>query len=246
MSTAGSSYIIGQYEREQAASNQPSQKKSMDQNSFLTLLVAQLNHQDPLNPMDDKEMTGQLAQFSSLEQLTGINKGVESLVDKSSGTDLVSGVSFIGKSVKADGYNISKNDGYVSTVYYGLGEPVSDLLMNVYDDEGALVKSMEIGAKQPGSYEAVWDGTNTAGTSMPDGTYSVALVAQDVNGQPVMVQTEISGIVDGVVNDNGQQYLRLQDGRFINYLNVKEVVQTATTNDGGSGDDSADQEDSEG
>ena len=243
MSPVGSSYIIGQYEREQAASNQPNQKKSMDQDSFLTLLVTQLTHQDPMNPMDDKEMTGQLAQFSSLEQLTGINKGVGSLVDNTTHTDLVSGVNFIGKSVKASGYNISKNDGYVSTVYYGLGEPVTDMLMNVYDDEGALVKSMQLGAKKEGSYEAQWDGTNTAGSQMPDGTYSVALVATDANGEPVMVQTEISGIVDGVVNDNGQQYLRLQDGRYVNYLNVKEVVQTATT---GEGDASADQEETEG
>lgn len=217
-------YLGGQEQR-LAASNSPSEHKdSLDKDSFLTILVAQLTHQDPLSPMEDADMTSQLAQFSSLEQLTNINDGISSLNDTMSQNDILTAVSFIGKEVKAEGYKVSLNEGKSSTIYYGFGETVSKIMMNIYDEEGAIVRTVELGSKEAGTYQYTWDGKDENGNKLPDGQYGVGILGEDLNGEYVMVQTEISGTVDGVVTENGTQYLRLEDGRFINMLNVKEVV----------------------
>ena len=217
--------ILGQQESRLAASNSPTEHKtSLDQDAFLTILVAQLTHQDPLNPMEDTEMTSQLAEFSSLEQLTSINDGITNLAASKQQTDMLSAVSFIGKEVKAEGYKISLEDGNASSIYYGFGETVSGIMMNIYDAEGAIVRTIELGSKEAGSYQYEWDGKNDAGELLPDGQYGIGILGEDAEGKHVMVQTEISGVVDAVVNDGGTQYLRLKDGRYLSFLNVKEIV----------------------
>lgn len=217
-------YILGQQEARMEASNSPDHKDSLDQDSFLTILVAQLTHQDPLNPMEDTEMTAQLAEFSSLEQLTSINDGIDNLAVSMHQTDLMSAVSFIGKEVKAEGYKISLEDGNASTIYYGFGETVSGIMMNIYDSEGAIVRTVELGSKEAGTYQYEWDGKDDNGNPLTDGQYGIGILGEDLEGDYVMVQTEVSGTVDAVVNDGGTQYLRLKDGRYLNFLNVKEVV----------------------
>lgn len=216
--------ILGAQEQRLAASNVPEHKTSMDQDDFLTLLVAQLTHQDPLSPMEDTDMTSQLAEFSSLEQLTSINDNIMGLGDNMAQSDMLAAVSFIGKEVKAEGYKVSINEGNVSTIYYGMGEPVSSITMNIYDNEGAIIRTVELGSKEAGSYQYEWDGKNEGGETMPDGVYGIGVLGEDVEGKPVMVQTEVSGQVDAVVNEAGTQYLRLKDGRFLSFLNVKEIV----------------------
>jgi flagellar basal-body rod modification protein FlgD len=206
-------------------------KTSLDQDAYLKILVAQLNHQDPNNPMDDKEMTAQLAQFSSLEQLTNINKGIQSLVDAQSSTNLLSGVNYIGKSIKSTGYNLTKSGDTISTMYYSLGESVSNMNVNIYDSDGTLVRSESLGSKGAGDYTYVWDGKDTNGNKKTDGTYGVAIVAEDTSGSPVLVSSKISGVVTGAKVVNGATMLTLADGRTVDISTVTEVVNTATTSD---------------
>lgn len=233
-------YILGGQESRLAASNAPKHDPNIDQQDFLTLLVAQLTHQDPMNPMEDTEMTGQLAQFSQLEQLTSINTGMDSLIATQTKNDLYDAVSFIGKDVRASGYNVSKKDGSVSKIFYGAGETVAKIKLNIYDKDGEIVRTEEMGGKKAGSYEYEWDGKNDAGKVMPDGVYSVGILAEDLNGEPVMMQTEVAGTVSSVVNDNGTIYMLLDDGRYINFANVKEVVDPVeAAPDGTDGEDNS-------
>lgn len=215
---------LGAQEERLAASNTPTNKTSLGEADFLTLLVAQLTHQDPLNPMEDTDMTSQLAQFSSLTELTKINEGIQTLNTSMTQSDLLSAASYIGKDIKAEGYKISVAEGNASTIYYGFGEAVTEIYMNIYDSEGAIVRTVELGSKEAGTYQYKWDGRDESGDLMPDGTYGVGILGKDVDGKAVMVQTEISGTVDAVVNESGTQYLRLKDGRFVSFLNVKEIV----------------------
>lgn len=235
MSYVNTGYILGQQEARLAESNKPNNKTGMDQDAFLKILVAQLTHQDPMNPVEDKEMTAQLAQFSSLEQLTQINKGITSLTSAQDQNQIHTAVNYIGKHVKASGYSISKDGDTVSTLYYGSGESLAEVKVNIYDKDGAIVRTEYLGSKQAGSYEYVWDGKNDAGQLLPDGKYSIGILGEDTNGKPVMLQTEISGEVTGVVNDNGKSYLQLSDGRYVSFANIKEIVNPATINDSSNG-----------
>ena len=175
-------FILGQQEPRLAASNVPDNKSSLDKDSFLTILVAQLTHQDPLNPMEDTEMTSQLAEFSSLEQLTSINTGIGDLATSMQKSDMISAVSFIGKEVKAEGYKVALNEGNASTIYYGFGETVSGIMINIYDSEGAIVRTVELGNKEAGSYQYEWDGKDDDGK--PPQIMGVTMMAPPGYPQP--------------------------------------------------------------
>lgn len=207
-----------------SSSTSTESSSTLGQADFLTLLVTQLTHQDPMNPMDDKEITSQLAEFSSLEQLTKVNTQIETIIAANNRQELYTAVGFIGKEVKAAGYQLAKEGEDVSTIYYGLGETVTNLTINIHDSDGDIVHSSIIGAKNSGYYEYEWDGKDMNGNSMADGTYSVSITGEDVNGKSVYVQTDISGVVSGVVNENGEQFLRLKDGRYVKFVNVTEIV----------------------
>jgi len=202
---------------------------TLGQEDFLTILLAQLQYQDPNDPMDDKEMAAQLVQYSSLEMLTNINDGITSLVDATDADSVLSGVNYLGKSIKSTGYNLTVSDGTVSTLYYSLGEAVTDVTANVYDTDGNLLSSVALGSKGIGDYSYVWDGKDSDGNTMSDGTYGVIIRAENSEGETVVVQSQISGVVTGVKTSSGTVYLELEDGRTVELANVTEVVSTATT-----------------
>lgn len=204
-------------------------KTTLDQEDFMTILLAQLKYQDPNDPMDDKEMASQVVQYSNLEALNNINEGVQTLVESTSSTSLTSGVNYIGKSIKSSGYNLTVNDGTVSTLYYSLGEAVTNVTANVYDKDGDLLRSESLGSKGIGDYTYVWDGKDTDGNVMADGTYGVIVRAENAEGEKVLVQSQISGVVTGVKTSSGTVYLELADGRTVELANVTEVVNTAAT-----------------
>ncbi|MHC1752461.1 flagellar hook assembly protein FlgD [Humidesulfovibrio sp.] len=204
-------------------------KTSLDQTDFMTILLAQLKYQDPNNPMDDTEMAAQLVQYSNLEALNKINDGVQSLVDSTSNDNILAGVNYIGKSIKSTGFNLTVDEGTVSTLYYSLGEAVTDVTANVYDKDGDLIRSEALGSKGIGDYSYVWDGKDYNGTAMTDGTYGVIIKANNAEGKNVLVQSQISGKVTGVKTVSGTVYLELADGRTVELANVTEVVETATT-----------------
>ncbi len=223
MATVVDGNILGKAEREFGA-QQVSGKSELGKEDFLTLLVAQLSHQDPLNPMDDKEFVSQLSEFSSLEQLTNISSGIDEMNGSTSRQEMISAVSFIGKQVRAQGYGLSKQGDTVSSLYFSVTESVSNGFINIYDPNMNLIRTEGIGTKQAGNYEYRWDGYDYKGTKMADGVYSVAMYAEGLDGNPVLVSTEVSGIVAGVQTDSGEQYLRLADGRIVRFLDVSEVV----------------------
>lgn len=246
----GVSNIVGGYEDYVAKANQPEHKSQMDKNDFLMLLVAQLNHQDPLNPMEDTDMTSQLAQYSSLEQLTNMNTTLESMLQQSTEERMNTAVGYIGKSITANGYSVTKTDTQVSSIHYNLGESVTSLKVNIYDSDGDIVRTDSLGSQEPGVFEYDWDGRDDAGNLVDNGTYSVGMLGEDVDGQQVMVQTQVSGLVTGVVAEDSGYYLRLADGRYVNFNFVTEVVaenqidgdetETDTGDDTKTGDDASD------
>lgn len=231
MGTYTPSNIIGKAETD-FYSTQTKGKSELGKDDFLTLLVAQLQHQDPLNPMDDKDMTSQLANFSSLEQLTGINEGIQSLNAQAGTQDMRTAVSYIGRDVRAAGDMVSVTDGATSTVYYYLDATAESAYVNLYDVNGNIVRTEQLGGQQAGEHTYEWDGKDWAGKDAPDGLYYIYLTAADADGSAILTTTEVSGRVAAVQSYNGANYLRLTDGRIVSFNNVYEVVDpSAATTD---------------
>ena len=117
---------------------------ALGKDAFLKLLVTQLQHQDPLNPLDDKEFIAQLAQFSSLEQMNNISEGITSLVKKTQEQDMLNSVNYIGKEVTASGHSVTKNGAAVTPVFFSLKGAASEVEVNVYDSNKNLVRTEKL------------------------------------------------------------------------------------------------------
>ena len=169
------------------SSSSKSSTSSLGQDAFLQLLVTQLQYQDPLNPMDDKDFVAELAQFSSLEQLTEINTGIDNLATIGNQQQLLGAVNFIGKTIEANGTAVSLEKGKATSVTFTLPSDAETCLVNVLDSSGEIVRTVDLGATKAGQVEFTWDGKDYDGNVMTDGQYQVAVTATDANKDAITV-----------------------------------------------------------
>jgi flagellar basal-body rod modification protein FlgD len=118
----------------------------MGKDDFLTLLVAQLQHQDPLNPAESTEFTAQLAQFSSLEQLQNIDTTLTGFEVYQSTLNNIQSSGFIGKTVTASGSLFGVKDGAPDPIRFDLANGADSVYVQVYDDYGNFVSDIQAGA----------------------------------------------------------------------------------------------------
>ena len=169
---------------------------SMGKDDFLRLLVAQLENQNPLDPLDNAEFTAQLAQFSSLEQLFDMNKNMEGLQSLQSSLNDTQALNFLGREVEAAG-NSFVYQGGEKEMNFSLDDGAKEVYLGIYDSVGDLVRNEPLGALSGGEHAYLWDGRDGNGSAMPDGRYSFDLAASGENGT-VNTETFIAGRVDGV------------------------------------------------
>lgn len=221
-------YLDSSYYTDSSKSGSSS-KSELGKEAFLQLLLTQLTYQDPLDPMDDQDFVAQLAQFSSLEQLTNISTGITELNSNMLENQMFSAVQFVGKTVRAAGETIQLKDGKASTIYYKVPTDAETVLANVLDEDGHVVRTVDLGGKNAGDYEFVWDGMDTDGNTLDDGVYTVTIMTQDANGNAGVASTEIQGKVTGVEKADGTYYLRVGDV-LVSFDNITEIVDTTTKN----------------
>ena len=184
-----------------------SKESALGKDEFMNLLVAQLQNQDPLNPMDSTAFTSQLAEFSSLEQLSNVNENLEYLKMYQSSINNAQAVSFIGKNIDAVGDSIQLESGENEEIHFELNQDSSSVFINVYNNSGGLVKIIENGLMGKGKQSVEWDGRDNGGNILPEGIYKYEVMAVDANSDKVQTVTYISERVTGVTFKNGVTYL---------------------------------------
>jgi flagellar basal-body rod modification protein FlgD len=196
-------------------------KDDLGRDTFLTLLVAQLKNQDPLNPMDSTQYTAQLAQFSSLEQLFSINDNLEGLKQSSDGESQENLLDYIGKEVTSGDNSLSLIHGETLGGTYDLRER-GDVIVSIFDGLGQEVRTLYVTDQAPGKYSVPFDGRDNNGYELPDGDYNFAVRAFDYNGHTVDVKAGLSGKVTAVTYELGTPYLVVGD-HHIRPESVSEV-----------------------
>lgn len=197
----------------------------LGQEDFLTLLIEQLKNQDPLNPIDSVEFTAQLAQFASLEQLFTMNDSLSSIEETlySQGQDDI--LQLIGKTVKASDNTILIKDDTVSSGSYIL-EAGADVTISIYDSNGSEIWSIYQGWQEAGEYDVEWDGRDSSGEMVEEGTYTFEVSAKDADGNSVTANTYITGEVTGVTYEYGDPYLMIGDRLVSTDHTIIEVKKT--------------------
>jgi flagellar basal-body rod modification protein FlgD len=184
-----------------AASARPPAKtasETISQNEFLKLFVAQLQHQDPLSPLEPNELTAQLAQFSSLEQLTGVNERLDRLAEVSQKSTDTTVFGLIGRTVTFDGSQLGLENGESAPVDYTLGA-AADVVATVRNEDGELVRTVDLGRQGIGPQRFEFDGKNANGVELPDGNYTLEIKALAPGAEaPRKLALTTRAVVDGV------------------------------------------------
>lgn len=183
-------------------------KLEEDLNKFLNLLVTQLQNQDPLDPMDATEFTSQLVQFASVEQQIQQNANLESLVSIQKTSQVANLVNYVGKTIRAVSSIFPITGGGGIDLSYTLESPATKSTLSVRNADGDVVYTVagEIDAK---THAYTWDGLDSDGIQVPDGVYSFAVSAQDVDDKQVNVAHKIKGHVTSAGAAGGQVNLYL-------------------------------------
>jgi flagellar basal-body rod modification protein FlgD len=202
-------------------------ERQLGKDAFLTLLLTQLQNQDPFNPMEDTEMSAQLAQYSQLEQLTNLNTNVETMGGYIQAQNQFQTLSLIGKDVKAQ-TNLLSVTGGETDMDAGI-ELEQDAKIQIYivDSSGSQVRMYDWGFTQSGSYDVGWDGRDSKGNKVPDGVYQFQVTASDTSGQALAdgVYPEVSGSCTSVSFDEyGQPVVHMGHAQF-SLSQVMEILQ---------------------
>lgn len=184
----------------------------VDFNTFLKLLVAQLKNQDPLNPLDGTQFTGQIAQFSALEQQINTNNYLSSILEQRDYGQMTLANSYLGKVVLAPGDTLAIGETGGAEFGYKLDGTASSVTIDIYDAAGKVVRT-EMGEGATGNHIVTWDGKNDLGAQVAAGQYTVRVKALDADGKVMTNSVMTYGRVASALNDNGNASLILADGR---------------------------------
>jgi flagellar basal-body rod modification protein FlgD len=206
--------------------------KSMGKDAFLKLLVTQLQHQDPLNPADSTEFTAQLAQFSSLEQLSNINQSLETLNLYQTSINNAQAVSLIGKEILATGNALEKKNGLPVNCEFELEAAASRVVVSIYDRNGGFVADVLGSSMSAGRGSLVWDGRNRNGSPVADGIYTYNIQAEGVDGKKVAASSQMRGRVSGVTLDGSTPLLMVGERR-VAFGDVLQVTAPSATDENG-------------
>ena len=201
-----------------------SQTKFVDDfNQFLTLLTAQLQNQDPLDPLDSNEFVAQLVSFTGVEQSIATNSHLEDLIALNKAGQAASAVGYLGTTIEADGDRIALVDS-ASQFLYTLPENTTATSIIIADQSGDIAFVGQ-GNITVGEHSFEWDGLDANGNPQPDGIYKVTVTGFASDESLLSIPTVISGRVTGVDNVNDGIQLTI-NGFGVPLEEVRSVVES--------------------
>jgi flagellar basal-body rod modification protein FlgD len=188
---------------------------------FLKLLVTQMKYQDPMNPMDNAQMTSQIAQLNTVEGINQLNATVSNLQASLMATQSMQAASLIGKTILADGNSTSLLNGSAN-LSIRLEGAAESVVVDVINAGGRIIKSTDLGASAAGIKSFAWDGSTSEGGTAPNGQYTFQVNAKKLN-QAVAVTPLTQATVSGVELTSAGPQLSLNNGTNIAMSTVRGV-----------------------
>lgn len=193
------------------------------QSSFLTLLVAQLKNQDPTNPLQNNELTTQLAQISTVSGIEKLNTTLGAISGQVNSSQSLQASNLIGHGVMIPGTKILA--GKETTTPFGveLQQPADKVTATITDKSGVVMRTIEIGALKAGIHSFNWDGTMTDGTKAPDGSYNVSISASN-GGTQLVAQPLQFALVQGITRSSSGNLLDLGTYGTTTLDEVRQII----------------------
>ena len=217
-STAASD-VIARLQKNTAASTS---KTTDAQSNFLKLLTEQLKNQDPLSPMDNAQMTSQLAQISTVDGIEKLNTTLTAMLSGSQSSEAVQAAALVGKGVMVSGNGLSLSSG---KAYGGfeLTSPADKVSVTIKDSNGLEVRKLELGDAEAGISNFAWDGLTSSGAQAVDGKYTMSVSATrgDTDLKPTALQLST---VNSVLRTSSGTVSLDVGGSLVSLADIKQIL----------------------
>lgn len=195
--------------------------KDMDKDAFFKLMMAQLKNQDPTNPLKNHEMAAQLAQFSTLEQMSNMNTTLKEMKAGNKPIEEFQALNMIGKKVAGDSSKVTRNETDKEHEFiFKLPQDAKATEIKVMNAKGDVVREFKFNELKTGENKIVWNGETEDGRKAPAGQYFFQTESTAMSGQKIQVKTDFEGVISGMsfspegpVLQIGKQSVRLKDVR---------------------------------
>ncbi|MHB1116439.1 flagellar hook assembly protein FlgD [Sideroxydans sp.] len=192
------------------------------QDRFLKLLVTQMKNQDPLNPMDNAQVTSQMAQLSTVTGIDKLNSTVQALSSSMLASQSLQAVSMIGHVALTDGDGMDLANG---NAYGGveLAQPADKVTVQITNAAGAMVRTLHLGAQESGVVDFSWDGMTDTGSTAADGKYTFTAVSE-LSGKKSDVTTLSYGLVNSVAQSSSGVTVNIGDQGEVGLHTIRKIL----------------------
>ena len=217
---------IVSYEDYVAKNKVKAPSNEMDQGAFLTLFTTQLKNQNPLDPVKNEAFVAQLAQFSQLEATTAMKTSMQAMADSLQGDKMLAGASMIGRKVAVPNGPLVLLGGQPIDASVDLPTGADGVQMQIMDAKGQVVRKQIFGSQSAGAMKLSWDGYNDSGAAMPDGTYTMQVLAsaQGKALQPVVNTLSTVRSVSNAGTGDNTWVLEVDGGKSVSLAEVKRIA----------------------
>jgi flagellar basal-body rod modification protein FlgD len=216
-------------------------ERQMGKDAFLMLLLTQLQNQDPTSPMENTEMVAQLAQFSQLEQISNLAKSVDTMTSYIQAQNQFQTLTMIGKNVLAESNQIGLTDGTPDGKTEIITTETCQVTVYIINAKGERVRTIEMGALEPGTHSFAWDGRYENGNKAEDGAYMFQVTAKNPQNKLLEdgVYPQVSGKITAVSFDMTGQPVIHMGNAAISLNQVLQILESGALA-GGGGDSGGD------
>jgi flagellar basal-body rod modification protein FlgD len=186
------------------------------QDRFLKLLVAQLNNQDPMNPMDNAQMTSQMAQINTVTGINKLNETMSNMVSQLLSTQILQSASMVGHNVLLAGNTLNVSNG-VAAGAVDVGASADSVTVEIQSPGGQVLDTFNLGAKNAGRHEFTWDASAYQGQTVKIAV-KASMGGKSVSATPMAVDT-----IQSVSNESGVLKLNLTNGSSVAYTDVAAI-----------------------
>lgn len=192
------------------------------QERFMSLLVAQLKNQDPMAPMDNAQVTSQMAQLNTVTGINKLNDSMSAMAASVASNQTAQAVTMLGRAVLTEGNDIAMKDG-VGTGSLEMKQSADSVQVNILDSNAKVIRTMDMGPQSKGIHQFDWDGKDANGNLVPAGNYKFEVQATAA-GQKADVTTLSLAVVQGVRNAGSEGSKLLTNlGTELSFSDIKQI-----------------------